>query len=232
MLEEVYDLARKDLLSSHQTKSTEETKREDTPDPNLGPFHATESIMTDVHNGSSWGDISSASTLIGPSSPVETKHKPSPPPSGSPTPHSPSDARRFTSTPQPPVKIDYICLHPPFTSEISYEVLSHNPGWFLDPSDFIPNGGVPYPDILVPPPKGDEARCTFCRKKWEGAGSGVCWREHVAAVHGIEVGSKSKPEITPKDKDKPNERLVERNPKAAEDGKYQPKKYCYIACAD
>ena len=195
VLEEVYNLARKDILSSYQItrKSTEKTEREDTPNPRS--FHTTESIMKAINDNTNWGDVSPA--MFEPSSPAETKHKPSPP-SRLPTFPSVSDARRFTSTPQPPVKTDYICLRPPFASEISYEVLSHNPGWFLDPNDFIHNGEVPYPDILVPPPKGDQARCTFCRRKWEGKGSVECWRSHVVAVHGIAVGPKSKPETTVK----------------------------------
>lgn len=240
VLEEVYDLAQKDLLlSTCQSKNTKEPE----PDPNPNPLHTTESISTPStsitttsYGGSGSRDTSPASTMIEPSSPVEMKHIPSPPPSRSPTSPSLSEARMFTPNPQPgPVKTDYVCLHPPFTPEISYETLSHNPEWFLDPVDFTPSGGLVYPDALVPPKESDErVRCTFCRRKWDGEGSRKYWREHVETVHGVVVGSKPKPKprpepepaTKPKDKDDASKKPVVRNPKKADHGKHYPE---YIA---
>lgn len=112
-----------------------------------------------------------------------------------------------------------VFIHPPFTTfpesnrhpeGLSYNLMTANPEWFLDPYDFIssvsprPNA-VQYPVKLEPPRKksvmalgvndvsdSDEPRfrCTFCRKSYSGENGKSMWRRHVTKRHNIVLSSR------------------------------------------
>lgn len=118
-------------------------------------------------------------------------------------------------------------LHPPFTAfpdshnhpeGLSYALMSLNPEWFLDATDFVsttPNTdghhAVPYPPQLEPPrgwcpakkkdlkalgaegwPEGEEPRlrCTFCRRTYAGVNAKSMWRRHVYEKHKIAMANR------------------------------------------
>ncbi|EGO04381.1 hypothetical protein SERLA73DRAFT_45256 [Serpula lacrymans var. lacrymans S7.3] len=116
-------------------------------------------------------------------------------------------------------------IHPPFTSfpnselfseGLSYSLMSANPDWFLDPSDFISSNTsnlatMAYPPQLEPPrgwcpakqrnikvsssdgwPDGEEPRlrCTFCRRTYAGVNAKSMWRRHVYEKHKIAMSNR------------------------------------------
>ncbi|KAG6832434.1 hypothetical protein H0H92_001480 [Tricholoma furcatifolium] len=121
-----------------------------------------------------------------------------------------------------PTEPDVLFIHPPFTvfprsssasDGLTYQLLTENPEWFLDPEDFNtdnPNA-VPYPPHLEPPrgwcpqkkkdlrergaegwPEGEEPRlrCTFCRRTYAGVNAKSMWRRHVFEKHKVAMANR------------------------------------------
>ena len=150
-----------------------------------------------------------------------------------PTPYTTAESStKPTSHPLPPPAMDplpadpnILFIHPPFnsfpnshlhTDGLTFQLMTENPNWFLDPHDFVsfhnPNTSlIPYPPHLEPPrgwcpakkkdlkdrgsegwPEGEEPRlrCTFCRRTYAGVNAKSMWRRHVFEKHKIAMSNR------------------------------------------
>jgi len=136
-----------------------------------------------------------------------------------------------------------IFIHPPFTTfpnsdhhpdGLTFQVLTDNSEWFLDPKDFIHDNNanshaIAYPPILEPPRgwcpakkkdlkgkgaegwiKGEEPRlrCTFCRRQYAGVNAKSMWRRHVFEKHKIAMANRRDGSDRPRGRSSNSESLL------------------------
>lgn len=197
--------------------------------------NATGSTRSMSHSPSVLVSVSSRHTtpVSEQASPTPSSHQLPPAPIPVEPPKAKIPARPAIAGPPRPQDLRPDFLHPPFTTfpdsrphpeGISYDLMSQNLDWFLDPNDFVSADGILYPIELEPPntktendDEGEERRlrCTFCRRVFSGDGEEAVklWKKHVGDLHGIPLGKerdKRKKEMDEKKK-KINEKNIEKD---------------------